>query len=130
MSDSDVKQWQKFADQARASELYLDSEPTAQQCLAACDQLLQEYSELLVFSRNAQKVAGFGDFNIADELRQLFMQQATGDTNSIDAVILETINVVKDMREVMLISLNRITGQDAEQGAQISSVADDLGASE
>ncbi|MEV6389843.1 hypothetical protein [Nocardia xishanensis] len=130
MAEQVASQWRKFADQAKAGELYLDSEPAARECLTACDNLIREYSDLLVVAQRAQRVGGFGDFNIADELRDVFLDQATGDANSIDAVILETINVVKDMREVMLISLNRVTGQDAEQGAQISSVASDLGASE
>ncbi|MGV9614633.1 hypothetical protein [Nocardia xishanensis] len=130
MTEQDAKQWQRFAEQARAGELFLDSEEAAKECLTACDQFLDEYSSLLDFSRSAQKVSGFGDFGIADELRDVFLDQATGDANSIDAVILETINVVKDMREVMLISLNRITGQDTDQGDQISSAASDLGDSE
>ncbi|MBA4858935.1 hypothetical protein [Nocardia farcinica] len=75
----------------------------------------------------AQRVSGFGGFNIADELADLFHKQATGEPGSIDQVILDTIAVVKDMREVMQLSIDRLTEQDSLNAGQVSSAAVDLG---
>ncbi|WP_425298660.1 hypothetical protein, partial [Nocardia farcinica] len=75
----------------------------------------------------AQRVSGFGDFKIADELADLFHKQATGEPDSIDQVILDTIAVVKDMREIMQLSIDRLTEQDSLNAGQVSSAAVDLG---
>ncbi|WP_431957158.1 hypothetical protein [Nocardia lijiangensis] len=124
---SDSTQWRRFADQARAGELYLDSEVAVTECLTACDQMIADYQLLLNYAQNAQRVTGFGDFKIADDLAKLFLLQATGDDSSIDAVIRESIEVVKDMREVLQISFKRLTGQDYVNAAQIDSATGELG---
>ncbi|BAD60243.1 hypothetical protein NFA_53910 [Nocardia farcinica IFM 10152] len=79
-------------------------------------------------AQRAQRVSGFGDFKIADELADLFHKQATGEPDSIDQVILDTIAVVKDMREIMQLSIDRLTEQDTVNSNQITSTAADLGA--
>ncbi|MBF6312134.1 Uncharacterised protein [Nocardia farcinica] len=128
MSEHTISQWQQFRDQARAGELFLDDAAAAQACLDACDEFAQAYADLLVAAQRAQRVSGFGGFNIADELADLFHKQATGEPGSIDQVILDTIAVVKDMREIMQLSIDRLTEQDAVNSNQITSTAADLGA--
>ncbi|MBF6362931.1 hypothetical protein IU447_22735 [Nocardia farcinica] len=120
MSEHSRNQWEGFAASARAGELFLDSEQVARECLVACDGLRQ-------VAANAQRVSGFGDFKIADELADLFHKQATGEPGSIDQVILDTIAVVKDMREIMQLSIDRLTEQDSLNAGQVSSAAVDLG---
>ncbi|WP_181719178.1 hypothetical protein [Nocardia gipuzkoensis] len=127
MVDDNVAQWRRLADQARAGELYLDDELAALQCFSACDKRLTEINELRVFARNAQNVSGFGDFDMADKLVGKFLKQATGDPNSIDQIIQEHIETVKNMREVMAISFKRITGQDIENATQITNTTDQVG---
>lgn len=112
MSQSEVAQWQRFAEQARSGELYLDSEEAARLCLAACDQRMQDLQDLARYTRQVQNVSGFGDFHMADDLVKMFRGQATGEANSIDAIVSEHIEVVKDMGEIMALSIKRITGQD------------------
>ncbi|MEV0295401.1 hypothetical protein [Nocardia sp. NPDC050710] len=112
MSDSEVAQWQKFAEQAKSGELYLDSEEAARQCLDACDKRITELDGLLRLAQQAQFVSGFGDFNMANDLVKQFKGQASGEANSIDKIILEHIEVVKDMGEIMALSVKRISGQD------------------
>ncbi|MFF0528363.1 hypothetical protein ACFYT3_08230 [Nocardia amikacinitolerans] len=127
MSDESLGRWQQIADKARAGELYLDDEAAAQQCFTACDQRLQELGELRTYVSNAKAVSGFGDFNMGNELVQKFLKQATGEDNSIDKVILEHIETVKNMREVMAISFKRITGQDVENAAPITHATEQVG---
>lgn len=126
MVDDNVAQWRRLADQARAGELYLNDEQVALQCFAACDQRLTEINELRTYVRNAENVSGFGDFNMASKLVGKFLKQATGDPNSIDQVIREHIETVKNMREVMAISFKRITGQDIENATQIASTTEQV----
>ncbi|WP_431968080.1 hypothetical protein [Nocardia sp. bgisy134] len=126
MSEQDLSQWQRFADQARAGDLYLDKD-AATACLTACDGLLAAYDGLFTFTRNAARVSGFGDFNIAGELAALFLKQATGESDSIDAVVLESIKVVQAMREIMQISMDRIEEQVVDHASQIAGVTNELG---
>ncbi|WP_330230880.1 hypothetical protein OHA40_33925 [Nocardia sp. NBC_00508] len=119
MSQNDANLWRQLAEKARAGELYLDDENAAYLCAKACDKRLDDLVKLLAFARNAQNVSGFGDFKMADDLAKKFVKQATGDPNSIDQVIAEDIETVKNMREVMAISFKRITGQDIENAAAI-----------
>ncbi|WP_157838460.1 hypothetical protein [Nocardia farcinica] len=128
MSEHTISQWQQFRAQARAGELFLDDAAAARACLNACDEFAQAYADLLVAAQRAQRVSGFGDFKIADELADLFHKQATGEPDSIDQVILDTIAVVKDMREIMQLSIDRLTEQDTVNSNQITSTAADLGA--
>ncbi|WP_280511160.1 hypothetical protein [Nocardia farcinica] len=128
MGDADRTQWRQFAESARAGELYLDNAEAAGECLTACDEFLAAYDSLQQAALNAQRVSGFGDFKIADELADLFHKQATGEPDSIDQVILDTIAVVKDMREIMQLSIDRLTEQDTVNSNQITSTAADLGA--
>ncbi|WP_159920705.1 MULTISPECIES: hypothetical protein [Nocardia] len=126
MVDDNAAQWRRLADQARSGELYLDNEQAALQCFSACDQRLTEINELRVFARNAQNVSGFGDFDMVDKLVGKFLKQATGDPNSIDQIIQEHIETVKNMREVMAISFKRITGKDIENAAPIANATEQV----
>ncbi|WP_281917451.1 hypothetical protein [Nocardia sputorum] len=87
---------------------------------------MTEINELRTYVRNAENVSGFGDFNMASKLVGKFLKQATGDPNSIDQVIREHIETVKNMREVMAISFKRITGQDIENATQIASTTEQV----
>ncbi|MET8651271.1 hypothetical protein [Nocardia aurea] len=127
MSAEDVSRWQQFAEQARSGELYLESEEAARQCLAACDKRVDELDDLLVYARNAQNVSGFGDFDMANDLVKQFLGQATGEDNSIDKIILEHIEVVKDMGEIMALSIKRITGQDVTNTANFNTNTEAMG---
>ncbi|WP_216911144.1 hypothetical protein [Nocardia noduli] len=127
MSSEDVSRWQQFAEQARSGELYLESEEAARQCLAACDKRADELDDLLVYARNAQNVSGFGDFDMANDLVKQFLGQATGEDNSIDKIILEHIEVVKDMGEIMALSIKRITGQDVTNSAHFNTNTEAMG---
>ncbi|MGK8525437.1 hypothetical protein ACRS6B_29590 [Nocardia asteroides] len=119
MSEDNASVWSRLASQARAGELYLDDENAAYLCAKACDERITALQAMRDFTRNVENVAGFGDFEMADDLVRKFMKQATGEDNSIDKVILEHIETVKNMREVMAISFKRITGQDIENAAPI-----------
>lgn len=111
--------WAQLADSSRAGELYIADEQVSLSFGKACDQYLLELREILENSQETQYVSGFGDFPMADQLVDKFTTQATGTDTSIDAVILEHIEVVKNMREVMKISYTRITGQEWENTAAI-----------
>jgi hypothetical protein len=64
---------------------------------------------------------------MADDLVKKFLKQATADPNSIDQIVLEHIETVKNMREVMAISFKRIAGQDVENAAQIANTTGQVG---
>ncbi|OXR42377.1 hypothetical protein B7C42_05576 [Nocardia cerradoensis] len=114
-----LKQWQQCAEQAKSGELYLDSEEVARECLKACNTRLDDLDHLRELVLRVQNVSGFGDFEMAEQLRQKFLTQATGTDNSIDAVITDHIETVKNMREVMRLSISRITGQDVDNAGNI-----------
>ncbi|MEV0295403.1 hypothetical protein [Nocardia sp. NPDC050710] len=112
MSGEEAAQWRRYADQARAGALYLDDEAAARECLTACDNRITELQDMLTFANAAQSVSGFGDFNMANDLVGMFKKQASGENNSVDKIILEHVEVVRDMGEIMALSVKRITGQD------------------
>ncbi|WP_280451980.1 hypothetical protein [Nocardia cyriacigeorgica] len=116
----DVALWDRLAASARAGELYPDDEQAALSCAKACDQHLEDLKGILQSTATVQNVTGFGNFKMADDLVKQFLAQATGEDRSIDAVILEHIEVVKDMREVFALSFKRITGQEVENTATIT----------
>ncbi|MBF6228204.1 hypothetical protein IU470_24240 [Nocardia abscessus] len=126
MSDNNANEWRQLAEKARAGELYLDDANAASLCVTACDQRLDSLLKLLAVARNAQNVTGFGDFAMAADLVKKFSKQATGEDHSIDQVINEHIETVKNMREVMAISFKRITGQDVENATQIASTTEQV----
>lgn len=127
MSEDNASLWSRLASQARSGELYLDDQNAAYHCAKACDQRILDLEELLLAARRTQNVSGFGDFKMGQDLEKKFLKQATGEANSIDNVILEQIETVKNMREVMAISFKRITGQDIENAAQITNTTDQQG---
>lgn len=126
MSENNADLWSGLAGRARAGELYLDDESAAYNCAKACDQRIADLQELRRLTAVAQSVSGFGDFVMAEKLVGKFLKQASGDPNSIDQIILEHIETVKNMREVMAISFKRITGQDVENAAQIASTTEQV----
>ncbi len=63
---------------------------------------------------------------MVDKLVGKFLKQATGDPNSIDQIIQEHIETVKNMREVMAISFKRITGKDIENAAPIANATEQV----
>ncbi|WP_157128890.1 hypothetical protein [Nocardia amamiensis] len=127
MNQETASLWSRLVEQARSGELYLDDQQAAYHCAKACDQRIADLMSIWEMAQNTQNVSGFGDFKMADDLRKKFLKQATGDANSIDSVILEEIETVKNMREVMAISFKRITGQDIENAAQIANSTDQMG---
>ncbi|MEV6323950.1 hypothetical protein AB0M45_22560 [Nocardia sp. NPDC051787] len=127
MSEDNATQWSRLVAQARAGELYLDDENAAYQCAKACDQRIKDLQEMLALARDTANVSGFGDFKMAHDLEKKFLKQATGEDNSIENVILEHIETVKNMREVMAISFKRITGEDIENATQIANTTDQVG---
>lgn len=122
-----VSEWDRLADQARAGELYLNDEAAARQVLTATSKRLEDLEELLIFSRRAQNVSGFGDFEMADMLADKFRKQATGTDDSIDTIIRRDIEVVKHQRDIMAISIARLTGQDYTNAASITAIIDSVG---
>ncbi|MEV5837800.1 hypothetical protein [Nocardia sp. NPDC052112] len=127
MSRSDIAQWARFAEQTKSGELYLDSEEAARQCLAACDQRLNDLQDMLVQAQAAQRVSGFGDFHMADDLVKMFKGRATGEANSIDPIIREHIEVVEEMGEIMALSIKRITGQDVTNSVYFNTDTESTG---
>ncbi|WP_330228887.1 hypothetical protein OHA40_22655 [Nocardia sp. NBC_00508] len=127
MNEDNASLWSRLASQARAGELYLDDENAAYHCAKACDQRIADLEEILTDARRTQRVSGFGDFEMARDLEMKFLKQATGEDNSIDKVILEHIETVKNMREVMAISFKRITGQDIENATQMTNTTEEPG---
>ncbi|MEU4342957.1 hypothetical protein AB0H00_17050 [Nocardia sp. NPDC023852] len=127
MSEDNAALWSRFTSQARAGELYLDDENAAYHCALACDQRIADLEAMRRLTRRTQNVSGFGDFKMADGLVKKFLKQATGEDHSIDQVINEHIETVKNMREVMAISFKRITGRDIENAAQIANTTEQVG---
>ncbi|GAB2707330.1 hypothetical protein [Nocardia thraciensis] len=120
MAAEEAAKWQQMAEHARAGELYLDDEAVARSCLAACDQRLTDLGDMLNAARRTQLVSGFGDFDMGHALEAGFLKQATGEPNSIDQIIKDHIETVKNMREVMALSIKRLTGQDVSNAGAIS----------
>ncbi|MGK8489854.1 hypothetical protein [Nocardia asiatica] len=127
MSEANAGMWSRLAGQARAGELYIENQEVAFACAKACDQRIKDLQDLVIVTQDVQNVSGFGDFEMAAHLVNKFMKQATGEAHSVDQVILEHIETVKNMREVMAISFKRITGQDIENATQIASTTDQVG---
>ncbi|MBW0269902.1 hypothetical protein ATM97_01885 [Nocardia sp. MH4] len=98
----------------RAGEVYLNDDAAAYHMYKACDKRLTDLDSLRAVAIRAQAVSGFGDFDMARQLEKQFLRQATGDDNSVDAVIMKDIEAVKQLREVFSLSFKRLTGQDIE----------------
>ncbi|WP_227984953.1 hypothetical protein [Nocardia spumae] len=118
---SESDQWKRYAEQARAGALYLDNEAVARECLTACDKRLTDLQDILTVVELTKRVSGFGDFDMGHALEGAFQKQGTGEPNSIDAVIKEHAEVVRNMREVMVQSIKHLTGQDVDAAGQINS---------
>ncbi|WP_280256254.1 hypothetical protein [Nocardia wallacei] len=121
MAGEEVAKWQQLAEQARSGALYLDDEAVARECLAACDQRLTDLNDMATIASITQHVSGFGDFDMGHALETGFLKQATGDPNSIDQIIRDHIDTVKNMREVMALSIKQLTGQDVDNAGEIGS---------
>ncbi|MEV6258193.1 hypothetical protein AB0L97_33555 [Nocardia sp. NPDC051911] len=126
MSEANAATWRVLAGQARAGELYLDAENAAYLCAKACDERLADLGRLLFSAQGAQNVSGFGDFTMAEGLAKKFLKQASGEPHSIDQVLQEHIETVKNMREVMAISFKRITGKDIENATQFTNTTEQV----
>ncbi|WP_280477702.1 hypothetical protein [Nocardia asiatica] len=126
MGEDNVSVWSGLASQAKVGELYLDDQSAALLCAQACDSRIADLEALRRLAMNTRNVSGFGDFKMADDLVRKFLKQAAGDANSIEQILLEHIETVKNMREVMAISFKRITGQDIENATQIASTTEQV----
>ncbi|MBF4998915.1 hypothetical protein IRT45_17340 [Nocardia sp. BSTN01] len=124
MASSDLSAWQQRVAEARSGDLYLDNEQVARECLAACNKRIEDLQDLHIYALRAQSVSGFGDFDMGHMLEGQFKLQATGDDNSIDKIVEDHIETVKNMREVMAISLARLTGQDYTNSSTLSGIID------
>lgn len=124
MANSNLTAWQQQAAAARAGELYLDDEAVARECLAACNKRLEDLQEMADLIQQAENVSGFGDFDMARQLEEKFKTQASGDPNSISEVVKDHMETVQNMREVMAISLARLTGQDYTNASTLQGIVD------
>ncbi|PPJ19771.1 hypothetical protein [Nocardia nova] len=124
MASSDLSAWQQRVAEARSGDLYLDHEQVARECLAACNKRIEDLQDLHIYVLRAQSVSGFGDFDMGHMLEGQFKLQATGDDNSIDKIVEDHIETVKNMREVMAISLARLTGQDYTNSTTLNGIID------
>uniref|UniRef100_UPI00082B8C25 hypothetical protein n=1 Tax=Nocardia lijiangensis TaxID=299618 RepID=UPI00082B8C25 len=106
---------------------YLDDEAAARNVIAACTQRLDDLNELRKLARRCENVSGFGNFDMADVLAGKFRKQASGTDNSIDSIIAKDVEVVKDMRDIMAISIARLTNQDYTNSAAITAIIDSVG---
>lgn len=127
MSDDYQSEWRQFAEQARAGELFFNDEEAARQVLRACNQRIEDLRNILRLAMNTRNVSGFGDFEMADILADKFLKQATGTDDSLDTIINRDIEVVQDMREIMAISIARLTDQDYTNAASITAIIDSVG---
>ncbi|WP_157120109.1 hypothetical protein [Nocardia xishanensis] len=127
MAEETQSPWRRFAEQARAGELYLDDEAAARQVIGACKQRLDDLEALRQLAGRCENVSGFGDFDMADVLAGKFRKQATDTDNSLDSIIAKDIEVVKDMRDIMAISIARLNGQDYTNSAAITAIIDSVG---
>ncbi|MEV5647745.1 hypothetical protein AB0L57_05765 [Nocardia sp. NPDC052254] len=122
MAANDVGTWQQRVGEARSGDLYLDDEQTARECLAACNKRLEDIEDLKVYVDQVKAVSGFGDFDMGHMLEGQFKLQATGDDNSIEKIIADHVETVKNMREVMAISLARLSGQDFTNASTLTGI--------
>ncbi|WP_278261859.1 hypothetical protein [Nocardia sp. AG03] len=124
MSDRTV--YSSLLDQAKAGEVYLNDEAAAYHMFKACDDRLSDLREILGITRRVQNVSGFGDFQMGKELESKFLAQATGEDNSIDAVVLKDIEAVQQLREVFSISFKRVAGKDIENANALDYVTEQV----
>ncbi|AHH15905.1 hypothetical protein NONO_c10980 [Nocardia nova SH22a] len=125
MADSEeLTAWRKFASDARSGGLYLNDEAAAHECLKACNQRIEDLQEMGELVQQIQTVSGFGDFDMARQLEDKFRTQAAGTPNSMAEVIKDNIEIVKNMREVMAISIARLTNQDYTNAQAVNSIID------
>ncbi|TLF72942.1 hypothetical protein [Nocardia cyriacigeorgica] len=118
-----ISQWRKLADEARAGELYIADEGVARACLKACNDHIDDLEDMLTSVNQVQAVSGFGNFNMARDLEAKFREQAVGTENSLFEVIQEHIDVVTQMRDVMVASIEKLTGRDVDNAGNYVGVA-------
>ncbi|WP_405148819.1 hypothetical protein OG308_02175 [Nocardia salmonicida] len=112
--------------QAKAGEVYLNDEAAAFHMFKACDDRLADLREIFGITRRVQNVSGFGDFQIGKDLEKKFLLQATGDQNSVDAVVKKDIEAVEQLREVFAISFKRIAGKDIENANALDYITEQV----
>ncbi|RDI54672.1 hypothetical protein [Nocardia mexicana] len=115
MSAEDAAKWKGLAEQARAGDLYLDDEAVARECLKACTDRIADLDEMLIQVRRTKVVSGFGDFVMAGDLTKKFAEQGA----DIETSLLEHIETVKNMQEVMRLSISKLVGQDVDNAGNI-----------
>ncbi|MFF2085340.1 hypothetical protein ACFVVM_16305 [Nocardia sp. NPDC058176] len=116
---SETTAYSALLDKVKAGEVYLNDEAAAYHMFKACDQRLSDLRDILGITRRVQNVSGFGDFQMGKDLEKKFLTQATGEPNSIDAVVLKDIEAVQQLREVFSLSFKNITGKDIENANAI-----------
>ncbi|MDO3651074.1 hypothetical protein [Nocardia mangyaensis] len=116
---SETTAYSALLDKAKSGEVYLNDEAAAYHMFKACDQRLSDLRDILGITRRVQNVSGFGDFQMGKDLEKKFLTQATGEPNSIDAVVLKDIEAVQQLREVFSISFKSITGKDIENASAL-----------
>ncbi|RDI43854.1 hypothetical protein [Nocardia mexicana] len=119
MSAEDVAKWQKLAEQARAGEVYLDDEAVARECLKACGDRITSLEQMLAQVFRTKTVSGFGDFVMADDLAKKFIEQGV----DVEESIRQEIETVKNMQEVMRLSVSKLVGQDVDNAGNIKGTA-------
>ncbi|WP_454197022.1 hypothetical protein [Nocardia sp. Marseille-Q1738] len=123
---SGAANWQKLAAQARAGELYLHDEEAARACLSACTKRIEDLEEMIALVWRVETVSGFGDFDMARALEAKFRSQASDADHSLKEVLEQDIEVVKNMRDVMAISIARLRGQDYTNSAAITAIIESM----
>ncbi|MGA9870637.1 MAG: hypothetical protein WBQ44_05780 [Rhodococcus sp. (in: high G+C Gram-positive bacteria)] len=91
--------WQALAVAADSGHLYLDP-GAAQSCHSACDAYISKLKSHQETARALADVTGFGDFQMGDQLRQIFADKAVGGENNMVDVLQSHIDVVEKMKVV------------------------------
>jgi hypothetical protein len=107
----DPAEWRTVLGLASAGEITLDPD-VGQAVQAACDKYLDELGTVLRMADTVKLISGFGGFESGQALQTKFQQKATGTDQSIDAVIMQHIEVVKLAKQVVAQAIANIVEAD------------------
>ncbi|MEV6322974.1 hypothetical protein AB0M45_17520 [Nocardia sp. NPDC051787] len=120
-TSEDVTLWRYLADEAKAGRLYLD-DSVSRDCLKACEDRIQVYTECRMMLGNMDKVTGLGDFPCADELAKMLGLKASGGEGDFDSALAEHITVLELIRDTIKVSVDRLVEQERVNAQALANV--------
>ena len=117
----DPGEWKRLLDSANGGELSLDPE-VGRGLDKVCDDQIDRLNAVLEKIDVISRITGFGDFNSSKTLETKFSETASGTDRSLDTVIKQHIESVKNVKQVVAQAIANFVAQDQARASQFAQV--------